>query len=580
MTFLRNNTIIDLSNNNLIIFISNFGLKEWGVFMKELLLKRKSRFSLYILACFIPVLDDTLLNLAISLVIGSIQVGTMENLTKVGLISAGIVIIGSIMYVVSRFMRISFMRDTLLDVRLLAFDKILNSSYKNFSKKSKDSYISNLINDINIFESNFFLQLINVIYRGGVYIVSLTIIGFLDINFAMVAFGVSILLFFISKSFEKRTVKLQEEVSERNEDFAVDMSNTFNGLEILKLNSIEDRFLSKALKSVTGLERKKFGFNIYTDSQRRIMEFLGFGFLIGSLIYLSTLIDKGMSLTKITYMVQLSNGCIWNITGILPLFNQLKSSAKIYDKITKNTEGDSNLVQKEKDFIFEKEIKVENLSFEYEGKEIFKDVSFKIEKGKKYLLKGPSGAGKSTLIKLLSMIYDDYNGNIMVDGVDYKDIKESNLNNKVSFIYQDVFLFEDTIYNNIALYKSYDEGQISEAIGRAGLDGLIQKKENGVQEMLMENGKNLSGGERQRISIARAIVKDCEILFVDEGTSSLDEELGRKVEDTILSLDCTVIAISHRYYEGITEKYDSVIEIKNNQINEYDSKEYFMEVAI
>ena len=580
MTFLRNNTIIDLSNNNLIIFISNFGLKEWGVFMKELLLKRKSRFSLYILACFIPVLDDTLLNLAISLVIGSIQVGTMENLTKVGLISAGIVIIGSIMYVVSRFMRISFMRDTLLDVRLLAFDKILNSSYKNFSKKSKDSYISNLINDINIFESNFFLQLINVIYRGGVYIVSLTIIGFLDINFAMVAFGVSILLFFISKSFEKRTVKLQEEVSERNEDFAVDMSNTFNGLEILKLNSIEDRFLSKALKSVTGLERKKFGFNIYTDSQRRIMEFLGFGFLIGSLIYLSTLIDKGMSLTKITYMVQLSNGCIWNITGILPLFNQLKSSAKIYDKITKNTEGDSNLVQKEKDFIFEKEIKVENLSFEYEGKEIFKDVSFKIEKGKKYLLKGPSGAGKSTLIKLLSMIYDDYNGNIMVDGVDYKDIKESNLNNKVSFIYQDVFLFEDTIYNNIVLYKSYDEGQISEAIGRAGLDGLIQKKENGVQEMLMENGKNLSGGERQRISIARAIVKDCEILFVDEGTSSLDEELGRKVEDTILSLDCTVIAISHRYYEGITEKYDSVIEIKNNQINEYDSKEYFMEVAI
>lgn len=548
--------------------------------MKELLLKRKFRFILYIIACFIPVIDHTLINYGMSLVIGSIQVGTMDYFIKVCLFSLGAIVLGSILHIVSRFMRISFMRDTLLDVRLLAFDKILKLSYKSFSKKSKDSYISNLINDINIFESNFFLQLINVIFRGGVYVVSLIIIAFLDLKFAIVAFIISIVLFFISKSFESKTVKLQEEVSEYNENFAVDISNTFNGLEILKLNSIEDKFFSKSLKSITGLERKKFSFNVYTDSQRRIMEFLGSIFLIGSMVYLSTLISKGVSFTKIILMIQLSNGCVWNITSILPLFNQLKSSAKIYEKITTSDEDEFSNVQKEKEFVFDNEIEAKNLYFQYEGKEIFKDVSFKIEKGKKYLLKGPSGAGKSTLIKLLSMIYDDYQGKITVDGVDYKDIREANLNDKVSFIYQDVFLFEDTIYNNIALYKPYDETKVKEAANKAGLDSLVKKKENGINEMLMENGKNLSGGERQRISIARAIVKDCEILFADEGTSSLDEELGRKVEDTILSLDCTVIAISHRYYEGITEKYDYVLEIKNNQINQYTSGEYFMEVAI
>lgn len=548
--------------------------------MKELLLKRKFRFILYIIACFIPVIDHTLINYGMSLVIGSIQVGTMDYFIKVCLFSLGVIVLGSILHIISRFMRISFMRDTLLDVRLSAFDKILKLSYKSFSKKSKDSYISNLINDINIFESNFFLQLINVIFRGGVYVVSLVIIAFLDLKFAIVAFIISIVLFFISKSFENKTVKLQEEVSEYNENFAVDISNTFNGLEILKLNSIEDKFFSKSLKSITGLERKKFSFNVYTDSQRRIMEFLGSIFLIGSMVYLSTLISKGVSFTKIILMIQLSNGCVWNITSILPLFNQLKSSAKIYEKITKSDEEKLRNVQKEKEFVFENEIEVKNLYFEYEGKEIFKDVSFKMEKGKKYLLKGPSGAGKSTLIKLLSMIYDDYQGKITVDGVDYKDIREANLNDKVSFIYQDVFLFEDTIYNNIALYKPYDEAKVQEAANKAGLDSLLKKKEKGINEMLMENGKNLSGGERQRISIARAIVKDCEILFADEGTSSLDEELGRKVEDTILSLDCTVVAISHRYYEGITEKYDYVLEIKNNQVNQYTSDEYFMEVAI
>ncbi|MGB4006667.1 MAG: ABC transporter ATP-binding protein, partial [Halanaerobiales bacterium] len=178
----------------------------------------------------------------------------------------------------------------------------------------------------------------------------------------------------------------------------------------------------------------------------------------------------------------------------------------------------------------------------------------------------------------LSMIYDTYTGEIKVDGVDYREINEKSLNSNVSFIYQDVFLFEDTIFNNIALYKPYTEEEVLEAANKAGLGDLLSKKENGIHEMLEENGKNLSGGERQRISIARAIIKNSSLLFIDEATSSLDEELGRKIEETILSLDSTVVAISHRYYEGISEKYDYVLEIRNGQINQYPAIEYFQEV--
>ncbi|NLK43459.1 MAG: ABC transporter ATP-binding protein [Tissierellia bacterium] len=548
--------------------------------MKELLLKRKSKFILYLVACLLPVIDRFFTNYAISLLIGSVQVGSMDYFIKISLFTIGLIILGVILFIISRFMRISFMRDTLLDVRLLAFDKIINSSYKTFSQKSKDTYISNLINDINIIEREFFLSLINIIYQGGIYVASLVVIAFLDLKFALIAFSSSIILFVISKAFEKRTISLQEEVSEENEKFAVDMSNTFNGLEILKLNRIEDEFLSKALKSVTGLERKKLDYNIYTNVQSRILELLGFSFMIVSLIYLSSLFMRGITLTEATFMVQLANGCVWSIIAVLPRINQLKSSVKIFDKITKYEEDTSNNLTKEKEFIFEKEIEVKNLSFNYEEKEIFKDISFRIEKGKKYLLKGASGAGKSTLIKLLSMIYDDYTGEIKVDGVDYREIKEKSLNDNVSFIYQDVFLFEDTIFNNIALYKPYTDEEVLEAAQKSGLESLLSKKENGINEMLLENGKNLSGGERQRISIARAIIKNSKILFIDEASSSLDEELGRKIEETILSLNSTVIAISHRYYEGITERYDYVLEIKNGQVNQYAANEYFMEVAI
>lgn len=408
--------------------------------MKELLLKRKSRFILYILACFLPVIDQLLINVAIALIIGSIEVGTVEYFIRVCLITLGIIVLGAVFYVISRFMRISFMRDTLLDVRIKAFDKILKSSYKNFNMKSKDSYISNLINDINIFENNFFLMLINIIFNSGRYILSLSILVFLDFKFTLGIFIVSFALFLITKTFEKKTVSLQGEVSEYNEDFAIEASNTFNGLEILKLNNIEDKFLEKSIKSIKKLERKKFNYDVFTTSQNRFTNFLGFIIVVVILLYLLTQLSSGISFTRLTFMLQLSNSCVWSITRIMPLLNEIKASTKIYEKITKTDEEGKVNTDRSREFSFENKIEVKNLSFKYDEKEILKDVSFTIEKGKKYLLKGASGAGKSTLIKILSMIYDDYKGEILMDGINYRTIKEDSLNENVSFIYQDVFL--------------------------------------------------------------------------------------------------------------------------------------------
>lgn len=548
--------------------------------MKELLFKRKKRFIIYFLACFLPVINQLLNTLSFSLLIGSVQVGKVDYFVRIFMLTILLVFVGELLYVASRFMRIGYMRDTILDVRIAAFDKILRHSFENFSKKSKDTYISNLINDINIFEQNFFLKLLNVIFNIGVYVFSLAILFFLDFKFAIGIFIISLLVFLLTRSFENRTVKLQEEVSERNESFTLGISNTFNGLEILKLNSVEDKFLYKSLKEVDQVERKKFHYTVFTEGQRSLTRFLSYLIFVGLLVYLMNLAFNGESYTTIALMLQLGNSCIWPIGNALPMFNELKASKAIYDKITKIDSEDSKPDEKEREFSFNTAIDVCDLKFSYEGKEIFKGISFKIEKGKKYLLKGASGAGKSTLTKLLSMIYDNYEGTIKLDGIDYREINEESFNKHISFIYQDVFLFEDTIKNNITLFKDMPEKNILNAVEKSGLKEFIDSRSQGLQEMLMENGKNLSGGQRQRISIARAIIKNADILFVDEGTSGLNDELGRAVEDTILSLDSTVIAISHRYYEGITEKYDYVLELSDGIINQYSSLEYFEEVAV
>jgi ABC-type multidrug transport system fused ATPase/permease subunit len=324
--------------------------------------------------------------------------------------------------------------------------------------------------------------------------------------------------------------------------------------------------------------KKKYEANVFTELQREVIHILDFAVQVLVMIYLGYKIQGPMGLAEAGLIFQLAGSSSRFLIEAFPMLNRMKASVSIYNKIAKPEESSVKVGSGTKEFQFGHRIEVSNVNFSFDQKPVFKHASFTIEKGKKYLIKGVSGAGKSTLMNLLAMVYDDFDGRITVDGVDYRDISEKSFHDKVAFIYQDVFLFEDTIKNNITLYRDTPEEQINYAVKVCGLDSVIDEKKGGIEERLTENGKNLSGGQRQRLSIARAIAKNAEILFVDEGTSSLNEELGREIEKVFLELDNTVIAISHRYYEGVTENYDYVIEVKNGAVHSYPAEEYFNEV--
>ncbi len=465
-----------------------------------------------------------------------------------------------------------------MDVRKMAFDKIMNMSFKQYSQKSKEVYISNLINDVNSFERRFFHSLLNYLINMTMYILSLIFLFVLDYRLAFGMLAFSGLLFLLAKIFTKKTTQLEQQISKTNEEFTTDMSNTFHGIEILKLNNIEDKFLKKSIRTINRLEKRKFEANVFSELQRNVIHILGTVVNVVVMIYLGYALKNHMSLAIAGFIFQLCNSISRFLIEAFPLLNRIKASVSIYNKIAKPEESNVSIGNGLEEFQFEDCIEVSNVNFSYDQKEILKNTSFVIEKGKKYLIKGVSGAGKTTLMNLLAMIYDDFEGKISVDGVNYRDISEKSFHEKVAFIYQDVFLFEDTIKNNITLYKDIPEEKINYAVKVCGLDTILEDKKGGMEERLTENGKNLSGGQRQRISIARAIAKNAEILFVDEGTSSLNEELGREIEKVFLELDNTVIAISHRYYEGVTENYDYVLEIKNGFVHSYPAKDYFNEV--
>jgi ATP-binding cassette subfamily C protein len=547
--------------------------------MKKMLLEHKGKFILYLIACLFPVVRNLAQIAIVSLIFEIVQRESMSFFYMVLVISVIYLILDGVFFVVSRLMRISYMRDILLSLRIRAFNKIIRMNYKQFNKQSRDVYASNLINDINTFENSFFLSLINFIFRCAMYISVMVILAFVNWRIAIIIFGVSIFVLVVSKLFEKKTVSLQKDVSTANEQFTVNASNVFTGLEILKLNNMEEEFLKKNRKQIATLEGKKYSYNVFTSFQLNFNSTIGFFVLIGLIVYLMYMTQAGVGYGLMMLTIQLASSAIFPLVNMFPLINVLKSSKAIYEKIT-SEEIDESIDEPKNHFVFNHQIDVNQVSFKYDHTYVFKSIQFSIEKGKKHLVKGPSGAGKTTLFKLLSNMIDDYEGNILVDSLDMKTISSSSFNEKVSYVYQDVFLFEASLKDNITLFKPYSDEDVIEACKKAGLIDYINSLENGIHTMISENGKNLSGGERQRVSIARALCKKAEILFIDEATASLNEELGRLIEQTILELDATVIAISHKYFEGITEKYDVVFEIKDGYLTKYDGSEYFSEATV
>lgn len=547
--------------------------------MKEILLKRKGAFALYIVASLFYVISDMLQISATALVFDAIEKGSTTYYVKIMLVVVGVILLNGGIYLVSRLLRLKYMKQVLIDVRMKAFETVMQMGYRQFGKVSKEIYLSRLTNDINSIESKFFNSLVQFIANTGLFVVGLMTIFVLDFKLGLGTFMMALVCYCLSTVCLQKTTYYQEEVSTKNEELTVQVSNMFNGLEIIKLGRMEDQFSLKTIQEIKKVERSKWQLNCYSNMQRNGLVFLGYVAMVGIIFYLGFQIVGGIPLGRAVFLYDLSSRLTFLMMNTLPLMNVMKASSKLYEKITYRESAEEGVGGKVP-FTFEKKLEVRNVSFGYEDKKLINHAFFTIEKGKKYLIKGVSGAGKSTLMKLLGMAQDDYEGDIVVDGVSYRQVDESSFNKKVAFIDQDVFLFEDSIRNNITLYKEVPQEKVEMAVESAGLREVLEERAEGIDTLLSENGKNLSGGQRQRIAIARALAKEADILFIDEGTSSLNETLGSRVEKDILGLSQTVIAISHRYYKGVSECYDYVLEIQGEGIKQYTAQSYFEGVMV
>jgi subfamily B ATP-binding cassette protein MsbA len=229
---------------------------------------------------------------------------------------------------------------------------------------------------------------------------------------------------------------------------------------------------------------------------------------------------------------------------------------------------------------FTNKIEFNNISFGYSAdRQILHGISFNIPKGKTVAMVGPSGVGKSTIADLVPRFYDVTGGSILIDGKDVRDLKMESLRGYMSFVTQDTFLFNDTIFNNIALGRpDATEAEVIEAAKIANAHDFIIHTENGYHTNIGDRGIRLSGGQRQRLSIARAVFKNPEILILDEATSALDTESERLVQGALSNLmkGRTTLVIAHRL--STIQQADEILVMQDGQIIERGNHHQLLEI--
>ena len=249
--------------------------------------------------------------------------------------------------------------------------------------------------------------------------------------------------------------------------------------------------------------------------------------------------------------VQYSSGWIVGSLGqIAGLMAVLKSTEPIRENIMKFSDVDEVNENEAEDV---KKIEFKEVDFAYnEDKEILKKFSFKAENGSKILIQGESGSGKSTILKLISGELKPDSGKVLLND---KELKYRRL----GFISQNPAVFNETLRYNITLGKDFTEAEINKAIEQAGLAEFI--RENGLDYAIEDEGGNISGGQKQRIEIARALLYNCSVLLVDEGTSALDKNTADKIHETIMSLNKTVVEVAHHIPDEVRARFDTILEL-------------------
>ena len=563
---------------------------------------------------FMAVLGTSVLSLVILSVPQLFQIlidylsGSREySLKGIILLTAGIFLMEFFSAVATYFFRTKFSTRAVLQYRNFACDYLLKKKVADFYVSNSSVYLSALSTDLMKIKEQFLDQIpiiTQIIFCGiGAVIVMLRYNVFL----ACMSCALSLIPFFAAVYSGKNMGALEDRLSTKNAEYLAFLKDFSIGFTIIKSYKVEAIFSKlhgavseKTEETMLKRERCAEKVNYFAAISGYITRL--------SILFLSAYIAftrQSISIGTVIAFSQLIHYLIDPLSSLPSMLTEAKAAYRLTDKFwdtmkreeeSRNTPENNRVkeeqiaeiqsVLEDKKIIEEKEIRAQKQSpnewksslrgelifdkiyFSYsEGKEVLKGLNLQVKEGEKVVLLGTSGSGKSSILKILMSMERAQSGTIRIGGQDTMDLGEDRIFKEISYIQQEVFIFDGTIRENISLFQTYREEELQSVIERAGLRNLI--KEKGLDYLCGENGVALSGGERQRISIARSLLRKTPILLADEITASLDKENTYLVLDTLLNIENTTeILVLHDLDSRILSRVDRICVLKNGKVEE------------
>ena len=553
--------------------------KKSREFIHQLYYKNRMNFIVTIILTIAMSSLNLMISWLIQQIMDSMANQNMQAVVRCAWIAASVVIAYTVANAVYRAVYPRFLQRAMQQYRDYAFSRLTQKSLRSFSKEGTALYVSALTNDCTSIENNYLAATFTLIELLFCFWGALIMMLYYSPVMLVLAVALSFLPVAVSMKAGNRLTEQEKEISKKNERFVSIVNELLSGFPVIKSFRAEtqaSRLFSQRNEQAEEAKKNKRRTEQLISllaNDAGIIAQMGI-FLAGAWLAIS---GKGVTAGVVIVFVQLMNYILNPISQVPLLWSNRKAAIALMEKLSDALSENVREEGREKLNGFSEKIEVKDLTYGYEPEShVLKDLDVQFDAGKSYAIVGGSGSGKSTLLNLLMGSSSNYQGEICIDSVSIKNIESESLYQLMTSVQQNVFVFNDTIRNNVTMFHEFSDKEVTLALERSGLSEFIEKR--GEDFVCGENGANLSGGERQRISIARALLRKSPIILVDEATAALDAATARAVSFSILNLvGMTRIVVTHRLEEAILRRYDKILVMKNGTICEQGNFDTLMQ---